>query len=242
MSVVDYLDRPRPYSEGVLRMPSIFTTVVPPDGRGMSRANAERLRGARAVLERAHVDGISLVVFPAGFLSAKDERGAESSSLLEMAARLGVAIIFGVDTQPPSEKNSGDLVARGCLPFFVVAQSMDEGPYFWRQRSTTTANGHDVPEPPTRRKLRVARQDIDVLACGEVFNHRFRDELGPWTDRIVVAPSHTARGARFFRAREWAASAGIRAMLRAVHSQSPLTQTGADTVGRIDETTIYRWQ
>jgi hypothetical protein len=228
-------------------MLSIFTTIVPPAGRATLRDNTNRERTARAVLERARQDGVGLVLFPAGLLRATDEDDVEelASTLLEAAAQLGVAIIFGIDTESLAAKHGTDLVERQRLPYFVIGQSANDGPYFWRQRSTTSTNGGDAPaETLVRRTLRVGRMLVDVFACGEIFSRPLRETVGPWFDRIILVPTHTAQGARFFRAVEWSQRVGARALLRATHAWSPATRVGSRTsdTGEIGGAYVRRWR
>jgi hypothetical protein len=226
---------------------SIFTTIVPPTGRATLRANAGKEETARAVLKRASEKGISLVMFPAGFLRARDEKGLEkcAATVLDTASELGVATVFGIDTEAPSAKHATDRVVRQLLPFFIVAQSANDGPHFWRQRSTTSKNGGDAPvETLVRRTLRVGKTRVDVFACGEVFNQPLRNRVGPWSDRVVLVPTHTAQGARFFRAAQWSQHAGVRALLRSTHAWSPATSVGSRTsnVGQVGGAQVRRWQ
>jgi hypothetical protein len=165
-----------------------FSTIVPPMGRATLRANASKEKTARAVLERASEEGVSLVMFPAGFLRARDEKGLEecAATVLGTASELGVATVFGIDTKSLSAKRTTDRVVRQRLPFFIVVQSANDGPHFWRQRSTTSKYGGDAP--------------VETLV------------------RRALVPTHTAQGARFFRAAQWSQRAGVRALLRSTHA------------------------
>jgi hypothetical protein len=225
----------------------IFTTIVPPTGRGSLVENERREQSAREVIDRAHANGAQLVLFPSGLLRARreDEIEAQARDLLAHASMRGVAIVFGIDTESLAAKHAAKRVEHERLPFFLVAQSRDDGPYYWRQRSTTSSNGGDAPVSTlVRRSLLVQRTRVDVLACGEVFNHVLRADAGPWADRIIVNPTHTAHGARFFHARTWARQCGSSALLRATHAWSAATAVGSRTsnVGVVGGTYVRSWQ
>ncbi|HET9626407.1 MAG TPA: hypothetical protein VFP84_33830 [Kofleriaceae bacterium] len=230
-------------------MPSIFTTIVPPDEDTSTAANTRREQMACAVLEHAHKEGAQLLVFPAGFLRARNgDVEASARTLLAKATDLGVAIIFGIDTDAKSisldAKHEDHRIAEESLPYFIVAKSKDDGPYYWRQRSSTSWNGYNIPAGLLApRSLQVDHLTVDVFACGEIFSRPLRDRLESWDDRILVVPTHTAQGSRFFRAVEWAQGAGVRAILRATHAWSPATSTGSQTeaLGQVGGVYVYRW-
>lgn len=200
----------------------IWTTTVADDGTRELARNAERIEAAESLVARAARDGAALVVLPAGFLRAR-----KASDVPDVAARLtrrarsaGVVIVVGVDAcAAGAELDLGRCVDRGSLPFFVVASGTSGRARTWRQRSTSSADGGRVADV-ARRTIAVGEREIDVLACGEVWSPRLRTELGPWSGRVVVAPSHAAAGARFWAARRWADGEGAR-LVRAVHASQP---------------------
>ncbi|CAN5398905.1 hypothetical protein BH09MYX1_BH09MYX1_59880 [soil metagenome] len=195
------------------------------DGWRVAGGNAHRTLAARAAIDWAVARSADLVVFPAGYLRARAgtpesvrEAGAE---VLRLARRHRIAIVLGVDACAP-EVRSPDvaIVARGKLPFFVLAWSPDEKSVaVWRQRSTTSRDARAVSDEASDdvRLLVVRGTNVGVVLSGEGFNAAIREAMVAAEPALAVMPAHVAGGLRHWQALGWLRDNGVPA-LRAVHA------------------------
>lgn len=80
-----------------------------------------------------------------------------------------------------------------------------------------------LPGSPERHFIGVGAKLVTVLACGEAFHRDLRDSAER-AGGCVLNPCHTAGGARYSRALEWARGVDLR-LLRSVHAANPWNVT-----------------
>lgn len=190
-----------------------------------STGNELRVTGARAVFLWAAMQDADLVVFPAGYLHARDmkARSVQSAAapVLRLARESELAVVVGVDAcEPDFRVIDPTWVEKGDVPQWLAAWSpASKAALHWRQRSTTSSDAPCVPER-TREEVRllvVGRSLVGVLACGEGFNPKLREKLRAANPALAVMPAHIASGIRHWQALKWLARSGVPA-LRAVHA------------------------
>lgn len=179
-----------------------------------------RLEGRASVNRRSYADeaitwvdrtGGGLIVFPSGYLRARD--AAEAAVIardIAVAHRTAdVAVVMGIDACPPSKasKASRDAeVASASLPFFVAAWTAGSiRVVVRRQRSTTGKNYKLMPGRPktlAAHGVTFGGQSVEILSCGEGFNQYLRDEIAKRdpAPTALVLPAHWAHGLRHWQA------------------------------------------
>ena len=204
----------------------VCATEVPSDGQGTLNGNPKRIDAARNVLDRlAHwADMVHLLAFPAGFLRARSEEGLleTAAPLLTHARRVGLGVMFGVDTEPlrllPPRR-----VREGTLPSFLVAWApgMDEA-VAWRQRSRTRMDARLVTDHAPR-VLRVAGYDVAPLISGELASPGLREGLVRRQPEVTILCAHFNTGQH-----HWAGLDALRAKgvcsIRTVHAAHGTSQ------------------
>ena len=210
------------YEDAGLR---VCATVVELTGQGDKKHNDERLEAARRVL-RDRVGKEDLVVLPAGYLRAQSEAEVRrvGRPILELAKELGLAVIFGVDSEKPRYPWS-TRVAQFTLPSFLIGWSpTDSSVQVWRQRSLSGDDWRLAPEK-TRlqpRALDVAGHLVVPVLGGEVFSPGIRTTLAGQGPTLAVLAAHQASGARHWAAQECLMWLGVPSV-RSVHAADATT-------------------
>jgi hypothetical protein len=208
----------------MLRVASIVANLV---GFRLATGNQARLRIAEQALDWASMNGAHLLLFPAGYLWAASPGASVLTATNQLRAKakaLGLAIVVGVDTCPPSvSKSSLDTLTRlARLPFFVVAWAPGMStPIVWQQRSITSKKWRLAPAHvwAQKRSLRVGSHDVSVAICGEAFTQPMRNAIETSVPRpsLVALPAHAAQGLRHWHALKYFSSHKVPS-LRAVHA------------------------
>lgn len=213
----------------------IVATTVDQTTFGQPQANPPRVDTARALIEQLAGDA-SLLVLPAGYLRAK--QGASEAEVLDVARpvvadarRAGLGLVLGVDSCGvgwAADRDVAGLVARGALPMWAVAWTPGQRrALVWRQRSTSSTNATscDPASSHRARTLTVQGRKVEVVLCGEGFNHDLRDGIvmRAWSLTAVVLVAHTAAGARHWQTQRYLSTELGLPTLRAVHSHDRAT-------------------
>lgn len=213
----------------------IVTTTVDQTTFRKKAANAERLAAATGLIDDLAREA-ALLVLPAGYLRA--DVGARDADValvarpvVARARRRDLAIVLGIDACADAWADKVDvpgLVEREVLPMWIVAWAPgDRHSRVWRQRSTTSGNGPrcDPALATTPRTLAVQGRNVEVVTCGEAFNHPLREAIAVRAPDLaaVVIPAHTAARSRHWQAQRWfSVEAGLPA-LRSVHAHGVAT-------------------
>ncbi len=201
----------------------VCSVVVRTQGFGSVKDNPRRIAEGQRLVRWAEEKGACLVVFPAGFLTAK--RGPArtiATPILQTAKDVGVGVLLGVDEGDRRLKHRAKTdVCRSLLtlPFFVIgwAPGMRQAS-IWRQRATTRRLPRPLVDAEGRaRTLLVGRSKVAVVACGEGFSPAIQVGLNVAAPDLVVMLAHTAARSRHWQALDRIAGVGL-PVLRAVHA------------------------
>jgi len=182
----------------------LATTTVSYEGYGEEAWNGKRLSVAERTVGKAAKLGAHVLVFPGGFFATRTSKARDSiaTSLINIAKRQNVAVIFGVDQDVKNlSTDYRPEIKRGTLLFYAYVWSPTDEvpPHPWNQRSTNSENQWEAPEVLCRdvRLLKIEDETGAVLICGEIFNQRIRHALADYwpTPKVVVDVAHT--GHRF---------------------------------------------
>lgn len=202
----------------------VCATEVFLDGQGTLAGNARRIEAARRIIEAHTWGAVQLVGFPAGFLRAETEKTVRehAAPLVDLARRAGLAVLFGVDSEPLKAMSSSR-VREGTLPSFLIgwAPGMEDFEV-WRQR-VRSRNDASAPVDVRPRVLRVGRFDVAPLIGGEIFHDGIRDALVPARPEVVMLCAHLSAGSKHWAGQEALRSRGL-CSVRSVHSATPVTQ------------------
>jgi len=186
----------------------IVTTTVSKDGYRDPTAFEFRFAAFKEALELAKGEGIQLLCLPGGYfcVASDAEREKAESQIVEAAKAAGIAVAVGIDCSQQKLPNKGKattpdtsfLVQTKALPSFAMTWSPQQEKQIWRQRSTTgrdqrLVSDEDCVRPQT---LRVSGENIEILACGELFNERIRNSIIAGHPDAVVDLSHDGQGFR----------------------------------------------
>lgn len=205
----------------------VVTTTVGTKAPQGEHANQQRLRAAEnAAVKAANNLRADALLLPSGFFTARasDIRADIANSLLGIAKRLGIAIVFGVDQEVKDLSTQWEYYIGGNgLPFYGYAWSPSEDViHCWRQRSTSSHDQWGVPDERCRqpRLVRIGDETLAILMCGEIFNQRIRDALANHATqpKVVGDLAHTARGFRVWQGMKKLAELGL-ACVCSVHAQ-----------------------
>ncbi|QRK11536.1 hypothetical protein JQX13_16555 [Archangium violaceum] len=153
---------------------------------------------AHALLMKAKTKNCDVVVLPAGFWSARDNKHRDRliADAQKAAQAHGVALIAGVDVVWPPVLKEGipaSMVKNEAIPFFGFAVTRDgtlHGP--WQQLSIISAHTGTAPAMAHRKRIvDIAGTRIIVLICGEMLNEDYRQPLGSATADLVVDIGHS---------------------------------------------------
>src|SRR5207253_2307567 len=144
------------------------------DGYGTIDANPERIALGIDAIGWAQRGGASILLFPSGYLRSSSERGITRTAcrLTDAAQDIRMGIVVGVDIARKDNRDDFNLVRRGELPYFAIACFGGRCFAPWRQRSTTSKNGDEIPDhlADEVREISVRDHKLGVLLCGEVFS------------------------------------------------------------------------
>ena len=182
----------------------LITSTVTHTGRGEEHWNKKRLKIAELALEKAIKLGARVLVLPAEFFTTYTSRARKniSSSLINIAKRLNIAVVFGVDQIPKNHsKNWKQEICGKGLPWYGYAWSPTENiKHCWSQRSYNSTNQEWSPEKRCNevRLFRVGNKAVGVLMCGEIFNERIRKALAKYHPKltVVIDVAHYSQGFR----------------------------------------------
>lgn len=205
----------------------IVTTTVGRKGPDDESWNDRRLRAAEQALAKAAELGADAIALPAGFFTTRTSQARDSTatSLISIAKRENIAVIFGVDQDVKNlSRDFRPEVRRGTLPFYAYAWSAgDKGvPHCWNQRSIDSYNQWDCPQSDCEqvRLLKIEEETLGVLICGEIFNQRIRKALenhAPMS-KVVIDVAHVGQRFRVYQGMKALARVGLSSVC-SVHAQ-----------------------
>ncbi len=142
-----------------------------------------------AMIELAKRD-VDAVLLPAGYLCAKNEKGAqtlaERTSEALMRARTRTTVVFGIDGWTGDSKTT----LRQPLPFFV--HIMGRG-IRRRFRQLVRSGNESLPAQPWgNRTLDIAGVPSTVLACGEARHDDLQKRVAAVQPALILVPAHRA--------------------------------------------------
>lgn len=156
---------------------------------------------------RAAPPATALIVAPAGYWTVAAE-DLVPAALRSLSARLKAALrcrnctlVAGIDALPPTKttRTVPRLVATYSLRswgFAITSQGHIVGP--WRQISTTNDNAALAPsavyETLRERVLRVRRERVMPLVCGEMHNEHVRQQIAALGPSVVAVSGHRSLG------------------------------------------------
>ena len=205
----------------------LITSTVTYKGFEKAHWNKKRLKIAELALEKTIKLGACVLVLPAGFFTTHTSRARKNItlSLINIARRLNVAIVFGVDQVPKNHSKNWKREIKGKgLPWYGYAWSPTENiKYCWSQRSFTSTNQWWSPEKRCSevRLFRIGNEVLAVLMCGEIFNERIRNALAKHhpKPKVVIDIAHYSQGFRVHAGMKVLAKKYRLASVCSVHTQ-----------------------
>jgi len=209
-----------------MKLMKLVTTTVSYEGYADGAWNGKRLSVAESAVGKAAELGAHVLVLPGGFFATRTSKARDSiaTSLINIAKRQKIAVIFGVDQDVKSlSRDYNREIQRGGLPFYGYAWSPSENViHCWAQRSTNNQNQWSAPERvcTEMRLLGIGDEIVAVLMCGEIFNQRIRHALSNYQPRakVVVDVAHEGRRFRVFQGMKVLARLGLPSAC-SVHAQ-----------------------
>jgi len=182
----------------------VITVTVGRKGPDDESRNRERLKAAEQALTRANELEANVIILPAGFFAVHNSKAREAiaDSLICIAKRLGIGVVFGVDQAVKDiSRNWESEIRDENLPFYAYAWSPDDkdSPYCWNQRSIDSNNQRFAPNESCRnvRLIRIGNETLGILICGEIFNPRILSALAAYHSKPNVIVDLAHRGQRF---------------------------------------------
>jgi hypothetical protein len=179
----------------------IATTSVSKDGSAFE----SRFEAFKEALEWAKGKGVQLLCLPGGYFQAKSKAEMEKieRGIVQEAKCARIAVAVGIDSsqgRKSKKKNKNKAPRPYTEPSFAVTWSPQQRKQRWRQRSSTSKDQRFPSDEVCARPqtLAVAGKEIEVLACGELFNKRIRDSIIGRQRRpeALVDLSHDGKGFR----------------------------------------------
>lgn len=160
-----------------------------------------RFAAFKKALEQAKGQGVDLLCLPGGYFCVKSDAELKRAEnrIVQQAKRTGIAIAVGIDRSPsrkPAKKKT-----RSNTNYHSFASAWRPRQRYiksWPQRSVNSEDQWDVSEEDCKRPqtLPVSGKEIEILACGELFNECIRNCVADRHPDAVVDLSHSGRGFR----------------------------------------------
>jgi hypothetical protein len=175
----------------------IVTTTVSKEGFALK----SRFAAFKEALEKAKNEGVQLLCLPGGYFCVKSEtefKHAESR-IVQEAKSAGIAVAVGIDRfqGAKSKKKKGTPIPY-TEPSFVVTWSPQQRKQRWRQRSSTRKDQRFISDKDCARSqtLSVSGRKVEILACGEIFNKRIRNNIIDRHPFALIDLGHEGKGFR----------------------------------------------
>lgn len=192
----------------------IAIATVSRQGYSHVGGNRDRLDLLARAVEALDGQGVDLLCIPAGFFMAESMKNLQeiAGAISELVGG-SLNLVLGFDLIEKDHSLGWLMEIEGySLPWFVMGFHSDgtcTPP--WRQRSMTSENqakAHDVI-CKEKRSMALGDKQIEVLACGEIFNERIRSSVLSRGVDVVVDLAHTMGGYRVWGPLRKLAGAGL---------------------------------
>jgi len=205
----------------------IATCTVTYEGSKKEKCNKKRLNVAELALKTSRALGAQVLILPGGYFTTRtpQARGGIALSLINTAKKMNIAIAFGVYQIPKySSKNWKREIWEGELPWYGYAWSPAENvKNCWTQRYLTRKDQSWCPDKLCNevRTLKIGKETLGILICGEMFNNRIRQALAKYRPKIKVVAdvAHYSEGFRIFAGMKVLAEKYGIASVCSVHTQ-----------------------
>lgn len=159
------------------------------EGYGQTRTEDinNRLNLYELLVDQAIKKKVDLICFPGGYLRASDENHKKKLAeyLLKKAKKNNIAIAVGIDIGDKLISKKTKTNKKKGKAFAICWSPKEDKLHCWLLRSSTSKdykeelkkNPEKIHEYKEKHILKIRNGSVEILVCGEIFNHHTRKSI-----------------------------------------------------------------